>query len=223
MTDQPPMPPGGPPPGQPSYPSAPPPGGYPPPPPPDGYPPPVPGGYPSYGPPPPPPLRKKRTGLIVTLVVVGVAVLGLVIAGVVAGLQEGADRNEAGEITSGGDVSAFDIQVGDCFDLPKPNGEVADVGGVPCTDPHDAEVYGTFDLDGADYPGADRVTRLADRGCKQRFADFVGLAYRRSELEMQYLYPTERSWVAQDDREVVCSVTEPKGKTTVETLENAKR
>jgi hypothetical protein len=216
MTEQRPMPPGPPP-----YPSAPPPGGYPSPPLPGGYLPPAPGGYPPYGPPPPP--RKTRTGLIVTLVVVGVAVLGLVIAGVVAGLQPSADRNEAGEITSGGDVSAFDIQVGDCFDLPNPNGEVTDVGGVPCTDPHDAEVYGTFDIDGTDYPGTDRVTQLADRGCKQRFADFVGLAYRKSELEMQYLYPTERSWDAQDDREVVCSVTEPKGKTTVETLENAER
>ena len=151
-------------------------------------------------------------------------VVGLVAAGVIAGVQQGVDRGESGEITSPGDVSAFEIQVGDCFDMPDPNGEVSDVGGVPCADPHDAEVYGTFDIDGNDYPGVNKVTRRAQRGCTKRFADFVGLPYRKSELELQFLYPTSRSWDAQDDREVVCAVTEPKGeKTTVETLENAMR
>jgi len=153
-----------------------------------------------------------------------VVVLALIITGVVTSLGGGPERDDSGQITSAGDLSAFDVEVGDCFDLPDPNGEVTDLGGVPCTDPHDAEVYGTFDIKGQDYPGTDKVIKKSQRGCSRRFKEFVGLPYRRSELELQYLYPTSDSWETQDDREVVCAVTEPDGKkTTVETLEDAKR
>jgi len=182
------------------------------------------GGYPVPPPYAPEQPRKKRTRLIVTLAIAGVVVLGLVIFGVVTGLNQGAERNDSGQITSAGNLSAFDVKVGDCFDLPDPNGEVTDLSGVPCTDPHDAEVYATFDIDGQDFPGTDKVIAEAERGCSRRFKDFVGLPYRRSELELQYLYPTSDSWDTQNDREVVCAVTEPDGKkTTVETLQDAKR
>jgi Septum formation len=151
--------------------------------------------------------------LIVLGSVLGVIVVGLVVGGVLAVLSGDDD-----------DVSAFDLSVGDCFDLPNPNGQITEVGGVPCSDPHDAEVYDTFDIEAAEFPGQNAVVREAQRGCKQSFADFVGLTYQKSELELQSLYPTEQSWDIQDDREVVCAVTEPKGqKTTVETLEDANR
>jgi Septum formation len=200
MSSQPP-PPGGPSPGQPP----PPPGHYPPPPP--------------YGPPP----RRRNPALIVILSGVGVIVLGLIVVGVVVGLPEDAERDDSGRITERGEVSAFDLHEGDCFDLPTPNSEVFDVSGVPCTEPHDAEVLSTFDIDGDEFPGQQAVIREAARGCKTRFADFIGVTYQRSVLDMQYLYPTEQSWNTQDDREVVCAVTDPKGKITVETLEGANR
>jgi Septum formation len=213
MSEQP--PPGGRPPS--SGPPTPP---YGPPPPPYG--PPLPGDYPPppYGPPPP---RRRNTALIVTLSVVGVIVLGLIVAGVVIGLADDAERGDSGEITEAGDVSAFDLHEGDCFDLPKADSEVYDVSGVPCADPHDAEVFGTFDIGGEEFPGQQSVIRDAGRGCKSRFADFIGMSYGKSELDMQYLYPTEQSWTTQEDREVVCAVVDPKGKITVKTLEGAER
>jgi Septum formation len=175
---------------------------------------------PPYGPPPP---RKRNPALIVILSVVGVIVLGLIVVGVVAGLPDDAERDESGEITGAGDVSAFDLHEGDRFDLPKPNGEVSDVSGVPCTDPHDAEVFSAFDIEGDEFPGQQTVIQDAERGCRARFADFIGVTYQKSVLEMQYLYPTEQSWNTADDREVICSVVEPTGKITVETLEGANR
>jgi Septum formation len=153
-----------------------------------------------------------------------VAVLiGLGAIGAVLTLTDDADRDDAGDITDAGDVSAFDLQEGDCIEVPEP-GEVSNVRGIPCGEPHDGEVYALFDLEGSDYPGAKAADREAFDGCVGRFEDFIGLSYRRSELIIYYLQPTQTSWESQDDREVVCSVTEPKGKQiTVETLEGAKR
>jgi hypothetical protein len=154
-------------------------------------------------------------------VAVGVVVLGGIVTAVIAGLPDDAERDDSGEITQGGNVSAFELKEGDCFDLPKPNSEVYDVNGVPCEQPHDAEVFSTFDIESDDFPGQQAVIREAQRGCTSRFGEFVGMAYQKSKLEVQYLYPTEQSWTSQDDREVVCSVTDPRGKITVETLEGA--
>ena len=65
------------------------------------------------------------------------------------------------------------------------------------------------------------MIRDAQQGCTSRFGDFIGTPYQKSRLEVQYLYPTEESWNTQDDREVVCSVTDPKGKITAKTLAGA--
>lgn len=149
--------------------------------------------------------------------------LGLGAIGAVVSLAGDAERDDDGDITDAGNVSAFDLQEGDCIDVPDA-GEVADVRGMPCADPHDGEVYALFDLDGANYPGQKAADRTALRGCADRFQDFIGKSYRSSELIIYYLQPTEASWETQDDREVVCAVTEPNGKkTTVETLEGANR
>jgi Septum formation len=106
------------------------------------------------------------------------------------------------------DVGAFVIEDGDCINLPDGN-LVESVKRVPCAQAHDAEVYSLFDLAeaAAAYPGADAVNESAADGCVDRFADFVGVAYEYSVLDVFYLHPTEESWNQIDDREVVCLVT----------------
>jgi Septum formation len=219
-----------PPPWQPAPPQqpSPPPGPYPPPPP--GHPQPPPGPYPPPGPsptPPPgqfgPPSPPRQTNpiLIVGLGLIGAVVLGGIVAAIIAGLPDNAERDPSGEITRGGNVSAFDLKQGDCFDLPRPSSEVYDVDGVPCDQAHDAEVFSTFSIESDDFPGQRAVIMAAQRGCTSLFGDFVGIALQKSRFEVQYLYPTERSWTAQDDREVVCAVTDPKGKLTADFLAGA--
>jgi hypothetical protein len=154
---------------------------------------------------------------------IGVVVLGGIVAAVISGPPDDAERGPAGEITRDGNVSAFDLKQGDCFDLPKPNGEVYDVDGVPCDQPHDAEVFSTFDIESGDFPGQQAVIKQAQSGCTSRFGDFVGMPWQKSRFEVQYLYPTEQSWTAQNDREVVCVVTDPKGKLNVETVAGARQ
>jgi len=228
-----------PPPGSGGYPPAPPPGGgaYPGPPsggayppgPADGYPPSPPpgGGYPSAPPPPggfpsgPPPSGGRRgrgRGLIIGLVIAGVVVVAA-IAAIAIFVPEDAERDESGEIVEGGEVSVFDLSEGDCWNnVPDEGQETETVDAVPCTEPHESEVFAVFDVElGEEWPGLDAVTTEAETQCVQRFESFVGLTYDESVLNLFYFNPIEESWTQLNDREVVCVVldpTAPDGRTT---------
>ena len=116
-----------------------------------------------------------------------------------------AERSETGEIETAGSVDAFTIRVGDCYnDRTTDPQEVTDVPGVPCTEPHDNEVYATFDLPMSEWPGEDRVNELADDGCLERFKGAIGATYEESVLMITTLIPTKGSWAEMGDREVVC-------------------
>ena len=117
-----------------------------------------------------------------------------------------AERGESGEIESAGAVDAFTLQVGDCYnDRAFQTDEVSDVPGVPCSEPHDNEVYATFDLEGSAWPGDDRVPQLAEDGCLSRFAGAIGATYEKSVLMFTTIYPTQSSWTRVKDREVICA------------------
>jgi hypothetical protein len=119
-----------------------------------------------------------------------------------------ADRDETGAIVSEGSLDAFQMRVGDCFDdgstFAGDDPEVDDVPGVPCSQPHDNEVYAVFDVAAASFPG-DKMGEMAHEGCVARFEAFVGRDYDSSSLDVATLFPSAESW-RQDDREVVCAV-----------------
>jgi len=118
-----------------------------------------------------------------------------------------ADRDDSGAIVAEGSVDAFQMRVGDCFDDGSTfaDEQVSDVPGVPCSKPHDNEVYAVFDVTTSSFPG-DRIADMAHEGCEQRFEAFVGRDYDSSSLDIATLYPSQESWSRQNDREVVCAV-----------------
>jgi len=122
-----------------------------------------------------------------------------------------ADRDDSGAIISEGNVGAFQIQVGDCFDDTSmldagEGGEVSDLPGVPCARPHDNEVFAVFDVGVASFPEGDAMGELAFESCMNRFQSFVGRDYESSALDIMTLYPSRESWDRKNDREVVCAV-----------------
>ena len=142
------------------------------------------------------------------------AIVGL---GVVAyNVATEADRDAAGNIVDGGSLDAFTIRLGDCFNDTgalgaDEAGEISSLPGVPCSDPHDNEVYAVFDVSFDAFPGEDRMADAAFEQCLGRFAAFVGVDYESSVLDITALYPSSQSWDVQDDREVVCAVFEMNG------------
>ncbi len=60
-------------------------------------------------------------------------------------------------------------------------------------------------IGGDDYPGEVAVTAAVEEACTgTAFRDYVGRGYRESELDVYYMYPIERGWERDDDREYAC-------------------
>ena len=103
--------------------------------------------------------------------------------------------------------AAFHPAVGTCFDVRKDQPKLSE-SIVPCDQRHDDEVYAAFDLDDADYPGQTALQQTADERCRARFADFIGIPYEESVLELYALWPTEAEWL-DGDRRISCVVWYP--------------
>jgi hypothetical protein len=146
---------------------------------------------------------ERGTGLAVG----GIAATGVwlvVIALVVAAVafSPGPGRDGAGEITSEGRISTDELSIGDCIaDLPEGT-RILRVTGVPCSEPHIAQVYAIFDLPAMAWPGEEEVFAQADDVCIDTLAAFPA-AFDDPTVEVMYLHPTRASWRL-GDREVVC-------------------
>ena len=118
------------------------------------------------------------------------------------------DRDSSGAIVEEGSLDAFQMRVGDCFDdgsaFTEDSSDVDSVPGVPCSKPHDNEVYAVFDVKEKSFPG-DGMPDMAQEACQARFEAFVGKDYESSSLDIATLYPSRESW-QQNDREVICAV-----------------
>ncbi|MER1994994.1 MAG: septum formation family protein [Arthrobacter sp.] len=113
---------------------------------------------------------------------------------------------EAQEEVSAETIEAVNLKVGDCMvDDPEAE-EIADVDVLPCTEPHDSEVYAAMDIDADSYPGEEAVDGMAQEFCLAEFQPYVGTDYAVSALDVGYLTPTAMSWTLGNDREILCTV-----------------
>ncbi|WP_137145876.1 septum formation family protein [Mycolicibacterium sp. CR10] len=185
MTAPPPPPPYGPPPG-------PPPGGpggaYPPPPPP-----PLPyQGQPGpYFPPPPKP-KKTRWWLIGGII--GAVLLVVVVGGLI--LQA---------ILGSGNVTATDVQVGDCLAEIPDGDKVVRVQTVGCDQPHAGEVFAVISMPDGDFPGEAAVEAYHEK-CGPELSTYSPAAMTDDSVQLYVLYPTADTW-ANGDRAVTCIAT----------------
>lgn len=141
----------------------------------------------------------RATSSLILVAAIGAAGCGTTVA------DDESTRDETGEVVEGGDVGALRLQVGDCL-AEEALGDVESVPVVPCEEPHDSELYHTFDLAEAEYPGEDSIIESAQQGCLATFEAFVGAPYETSIYDIAYLYPVEESWNAINDRTVLCGV-----------------
>ncbi|MFP4512756.1 MAG: septum formation family protein [Acidimicrobiales bacterium] len=128
-----------------------------------------------------------------------------------------------------GEVSAFELGPGDCFDTTDvDSGEglvVTTVMLVDCAEPHRAEVFGIEELAsplGEPFPGAEARDEDSQALCEPGFEQYVGVPLAESELVLLWLAPTEESW-ADDDREVACAVAAPDEQLLTESVEGSQR
>lgn len=120
---------------------------------------------------------------------------------------------QSGEIVGGGSTDVFTLQPGDCLNDNSVSDEVTNVPTVPCSEPHQYEVYGEVVLEGDEFPGDDVINQQADDGCYAQFAAFAGIAYEDSVLDYTYYTPLQEGWEQLHDRLVTCLISDT-GETT---------
>ncbi len=132
---------------------------------------------------------------------VWVLIWALIIVGAVASKPT---RDTTGAVTKPATAEVDDLKVGDCLvDAPKESDNVRGMGVTPCTTPHRAEVFATFDLKKGDYPGETLAASQAEAGCGDRVPKLTGPD--PDDLDLFYVFPKKASW-ALGDRTVTCFV-----------------
>ncbi len=119
--------------------------------------------------------------------------------------------------------SVFDLEVGDCVELPDPDqAEVSRLQTFDCAESHGAEVFATGDLGAGDdpYPGRAEVEAMIEAECRPRFKKYVGIDFDQSELLVTTIYPQEADWERSQD--YVCLAYDPDGEIS-KSIENAGR
>lgn len=151
--------------------------------------------------PPPPPKKGNKLGLII------LGVIGLVVVGGVIYVALNRDS-----LT--GDVNA--LQVGDCIDEPEADDEIDDVQHVPCTRPHDAEVFAVLThpaAEGEAYPIISGFDDYIGDNCLPLWETYTGRTWATEvELDIGYFHPTLSAW-ADGGRNITCyTIKDPAGK-----------
>jgi hypothetical protein len=107
-------------------------------------------------------------------------------------------------------AAVFSLRPGECVNSGQ-NGLA--VTRLSCATPHDAEVFATFSLRGASWPGSAVVRQEADSGCASRLSGYLNPQLTGAGLAQEFVYPDRPAWQA-GVRIVVCEVSSPSGKLT---------
>lgn len=143
----------------------------------------------------------------------GVWVVGIAAIVLVAALTSGNDPNDPASLADGDDVKVQQLTTGQCLNGLEESSAIRNLPVVPCTQPHEGEVFAVFELTDGDYPGDAEVARLAEDGCVDRLESSVPKAADDPNLEIYFLHPTRSSWRL-GDQGVTCVAMSSTGKVT---------
>ena len=101
----------------------------------------------------------------------------------------------------------FSLRAGQCIDSGAT--AISGVHVVNCAQAHDAEVFATFRVTGARYPGPAALGQRARQGCVGRLSGYLNPQLSATSLAQSYVYPDSGAWSA--ERTVVCTVRSTSG------------
>ena len=140
--------------------------------------------------------------------------LVLVVLGLILDQCSSAKRDDAGQITKSGDVSAFEIQVGDCFkELPMAQtteSTFSSVSAVPCNESHHWQSFYKDQLNIESF-SEEAVQQSSDDICNAAAQNLINNmsaikfdAFQNAKIT--FSYPTYKSWTLRGDRSVDCLI-----------------
>jgi hypothetical protein len=147
------------------------------------------------------PPRRRRTFALAALFIVGAAVIVGGAVGTVGALTHGFHKPV--KVTYH-ESAVFKLQTGDCINTAS--------AVLPCSTPHQAEVFATFTLPASAWPGTSAVRTKASTGCASRLTGYLNPQLAIS-LAQSYVFPDQVAWTA-GTRTVICEVQATSGQLT---------
>jgi Septum formation len=151
--------------------------------------------------------RRDVSPLAVAGIILGILALVGVAVGVLAVVTHGFRPKT---VITYRPAAVFGLRPGQCIDSGG-NGLTFTV--LSCAASHDAEVFATFSLPAAAWPGTSAVQQDAGNGCASRLASYLNPQLATAALTQEYVYPNQAAWQA-DERTVVCEVRAVSGQLT---------
>jgi hypothetical protein len=148
--------------------------------------------------------RGRGLALAVLFVIAALAIVGGAV-GTVGALTHGFKKPVTIKYR---ESAVFKLHTGDCVNTP--NGQVVSV--LPCSTPHQAEVFATFSLPASAWPGTATVREQASSGCASQLAGYLNPQLAIS-LSQSYVFPDQVAWKA-GTRTVICEVQATSGQLT---------
>jgi len=108
-------------------------------------------------------------------------------------------------------ATVFRLRPGQCFDSMH-NG-IAGAHVLPCAQPHDAEIYGTFRVAAQRWPGTAALGTEARLGCQARLGGYLNPQLATTGLAETYAYPNRGAWAA-GVHTVICEIRGTRGRLT---------
>lgn len=151
--------------------------------------------------------QRKGRGLAIAGLVLSLVWVLAIGAVVVVALVTQPQRDAGGEVTTGGNETFAGVQVGDCANNLT-EGVDTGVDLVPCSQPHQGQVFAIYDLPDGPYPGEDAAFSAAQSGCLVRVPAALGDAPEAQDLRTFVYFPQAANWSA-GDRQVICAALSP--------------
>lgn len=121
---------------------------------------------------------------------------------------------------------SVDAEQGTCMDVSEDfPPEVEELPIIGCEQPHTHEIYATVVAgeSGDVYPGLTGLETIAQAECLTAFDEFVGISAFDSTLAFSWLVPTLDGWNDENDREILCVLTDTQNERTTGTARGAQR
>jgi Septum formation len=138
--------------------------------------------------------QRRGRGLAIAALVISALWAAVIVTLIVIAVMSGADRDASGTVVDSGSQSINDVRVHDCLADASEGVEVS-VTVVPCTQPHQAEVFAMYDLAGTDYPGEAAVFDSGEAGCRERLPDSLARSDLAADLRIFLYYPRQVNWM----------------------------
>ena len=94
------------------------------------------------------------------------------------------------------------LKVGECVNY-EPSDDGENTIKVDCAQPHDEEVFFTFNLPDGDFPGDFEIGDAQQDECTAAFEEYVGTPWENSRFTFTFDAPTEATW-EQGARTITC-------------------